>query len=76
MNNKEKYPIVEEWEDYYEYLESVRRAGFCNMWEASVYLQDEFPYLTKKLAGEILVNWITNYDALNEKYDWSNRQYL
>lgn len=43
MNNKEKYPIVEEWEDYYGYLESVRRAGFCNMWGASTYLQDEFP---------------------------------
>ena len=27
----EKYPIREDWEDYYKTLEGIRRTGICNM---------------------------------------------
>lgn len=66
----EKYPIREEWEEYYKVLEGIRRTGMCNMWGASIYLKEFCPELSEKLSQAILVNWINNYDALNEKYGW------
>lgn len=69
---EEKYPIREEWEEYYKVLEGIRRTGVCNMWGASVYLKEFCPELSEKLAQAILVNWITNYDELNKKYGFRN----
>lgn len=66
----EKYPIREEWEEYYNVLEGIRRTGVCNMWGANVYLKAFCPELSEKLSKAILVNWISNYDKLNEKYGW------
>jgi hypothetical protein len=68
----EKYPIREEWEEYYKVLEGIRRTGVCNMWGASVYLKEFCPELSEKLSQAILVNWISNYEKLNEKYGWRN----
>lgn len=68
----EKYPIKEEWEEYYKTLEAIRRTGVCNMWGANVYLKECFPGMSNELAKEVLCNWITNYDKLNEKYGWRN----
>jgi hypothetical protein len=70
MSENEKYPIKEEWEEYYKVLEGIRRIGVCNMWGASVYLKEFCPELGEELSKEILVNWIHNYNALNEKYGW------
>ena len=70
MNNNEKYPIREDWEEYYKTLENIRRSGICNMWGASPYLKVLYPELSSNEANEILCNWIHNYDALNEKYGW------
>lgn len=70
MNDNEKYPIKEEWEEYYKLLENIRRSGICNMWEASSYLKEFCPELSHREAKEILCNWIHNYSALNEKYGW------
>ena len=69
LTAEEKYPIREEWEEYYKFLEAIRRTGAVNMWGASVYLEEAFE-LSKNLSRAILVNWINNYDALNKKYDW------
>lgn len=67
----EKYPIREDWEDYYKTLEAIRRTGVCNMWGAGVYLKECFPkQLTEQQANEVLCNWINNYSQLNEKYGW------
>lgn len=66
----EKYPIREEWEDYYKTLEAIRRTGVVNMWGASPYLQACFPDLSDKLSQAILVNWINNYSELDKKYGW------
>lgn len=66
----EKYPIREDWEDYYKTLEAIRRTGVCNMWAADTYLKECYRDLSKDDAKGILDNWIHNYDALNEKYDW------
>lgn len=65
----DKYPIKEEWEEYYKFLEALRRTGVCNMWGASIYITEAF-HVSDKDAQNILCNWITNYDALAEKYSW------
>ena len=70
MANEEKYPIKAEWEEYYKVLEGIRRTGVCNMYGASIYLKEFCPELTEKEADEILINWMSNYNKLNEKYGW------
>jgi hypothetical protein len=71
MNNKKEYPIREDWEEYYKTLEAIRRTGKVNMCGAGIYLKECYPKeLTEQQANDILVNWINNYKALNEKYGW------
>lgn len=71
MINKKEYPIREDWEDYYKTLEAIRRTGKVNMIGAGIYLKECYPKeLTERQANDILVNWINNYKALNEKYSW------
>ena len=67
-----KYPIKEEWEEYYKTLEAIRRTGVCNMWCANTYLKECYPGMSDTESKEILCNWITNYDELNKKYGWRN----
>ena len=73
VSQEDKYPIRDDWEEYYKFLEALRRTGVCNMWGASIYIEKIFK-LPEKEAGDILCNWITNYDKLAEKYDWFNDQ--
>lgn len=70
MSNAEKYPIKEEWDEYYKVLEGIRRTGVCNMWGAAIYLKEFCPELSEKEASDILCNWISNYSVLNERYNW------
>ena len=72
ITKEEKYPVREEWEEYYKFLEALRRTGVCNMWGASIYLEECYSELSKEESKEILCNWIHNYSALNEKYGWQN----
>ena len=68
---EEKYPIKEEWKDYYFTLEGIRRTGVVNMWGAHPYLKACYPkVLTDRESQQILCNWIHNYDKLNEMYGW------
>jgi hypothetical protein len=67
---EQKYPIREDWEDYYKTLEAIRRTGVCNMWGAGIYLKECHRELSEQRANDILMNWIRNYKALNEKYGW------
>ena len=70
MFDKEKRPIRLEWEEYYKTLEAIRRTGACNMWGANVYLKECYPGMSEAESKEILCNWITNYDKLNEQFGW------
>lgn len=72
INNasENKYPIREEWEEYYKVLEGIRRTGVCNMFGAAPYLKEFCPELSEKLAQAILINWMQNYNTLNQKYSW------
>lgn len=68
----EKYPIRDAWEEYYRALEAIRQSGVCNMWGAGVYLKEFFPDLSLADANGILMNWIKNYNKLNQKYGWGD----
>ena len=65
-----KHPIREDWEEYYQVLENIRQSGITNMFGAAPYLKEFCPELSHKLAQAILVNWISNYNELNKKYNW------
>ena len=71
-DNENKYPIRDDWEEYYKVLEGIRRTGVCNMWGANVYLKEFCPELSEEESKEVLCNWITNYSTLNEKFGWQN----
>jgi hypothetical protein len=66
----EKYPIKEEWEEYYKMLEVIRKSGITNMFGATPYLKDFYPELSSEEAKEILLSWMSNYNELNKKYCW------
>lgn len=68
----EKYPIKEEWEEYYKVLEGIRRTGVTNMFGAAPYLKEFCPELSREESNEILCNWMHNYDELSEKYGFRN----
>ena len=70
FDENEKYPIKEEWEEYYKTLEGIRRTGVVNMWGAAPVLNECYPNLDKNEARDILCSWITNYDELNQRYGW------
>ena len=74
MFDQEKYPIREEWEDYYKTLEAIRRTGVVNMFGSGPYLQECFEELRndKDLTSKIFCSWATNYNELAEKYGWRN----
>ena len=64
-----KYPIKEEWNNYYETLEVIRQSGITNMWGSAPYLA-EYCNIDLELAKDILCSWIDNYDALSKKFSW------
>jgi hypothetical protein len=66
---KQGYPIREDWEEYYNFLEALRSENVCNMYGAGVVLE-ECCDLPENLARAILVNWMHNYKELSEKYGW------
>lgn len=68
MAEKER-PINPEWEDYYVLLEGIRRSGITNMWGAAPVLAS-LAGIDQKLASNVLLSWIENYDELNKKYNW------
>ena len=70
----EEYIINEDWEEYYKFLEALRRTGVCNMYGASVYLEECYNLSTKE-ARSILANWMDNYNELSDKYDWKNTNF-
>ena len=63
------HPINDKHTEYYQYLERLRRSGDTNMYGARPYLESRFG-LDKKEAGEILAEWMDNYDELCDKYGW------
>lgn len=72
MSESKKYPIKEEWVEYYKTLEAIRRSGVTNMWGAAPYLKACYPEMSETESNEILCNWISNYSELNQRFGWQS----
>lgn len=70
MFDKETNPIRDDWEEYYKFLEALRRTGVVNMFGSGPYVMEAFPNLCKKEVDDIFKSWAANYDELAEKYGW------
>ena len=66
----EKYPLKEEWVEYYKTLEGIRRTGVVNMYGAAPVLRECYPEMSVAESAEILCNWMSNYKKLNERFGW------
>ena len=73
-SNKSKNSINENWINYYNALEAIRRSGVYNMWGSGSYLRELYPELSKELSGEILINWMDNYDELYQRLSWHDNR--
>lgn len=64
-----KHPIKKEYEEYYTYLEALRKSGVVNMYGATPYLKDMYD-LSDAEATDVLLNWMHNYQELSVQYNW------
>ncbi len=62
MTDKE----FEEREDYYRFLEALRRDGTTNMYGAGPYLQEVFGS-SRSESNAILVDWMKNYSEIHDR---------
>lgn len=53
--------MAKEINEYWIYLEELRRSGVTNMFGATPYLMQEF-MLSMKEARKILADWMNNYN--------------
>ena len=67
--SKSFYPVIEEHEEYYKFLEALRRTGVTNMYEADKFLIECFK-MSEDEAKNILHTWMYNYDTLSDLYKW------
>jgi len=58
--------IPEGMDEYFIYLERLRRSGVTNMFGAAPYLQEEFG-LSRRDARDTLTAWMNNYDPEDYK---------
>lgn len=61
-------------DQYYNFLEWLRRSGIVNMYGATTYLYAEFDELSLEKAGEFLDYWMSHYGELSEKYGWNKEE--
>jgi hypothetical protein len=54
-------------EVYLLYLDDVRESGLVNMSGAALYLQEEFPELSRTQAREIRTHWMQTFSARHTK---------
>lgn len=70
MFDKETHLIREEWEEYYKFLEALRRTGVVNMFGSGIYVKECYPDLTEDEINDIFYSWAANYDELAKRYGW------
>jgi hypothetical protein len=62
--------INTEWFPYYEVLEHIRQSGITNMFGAAPYLA-AYCEIDEKLARQVLVNWMENYNDIATIFNWT-----
>ena len=48
-------------DDMLEYLDDLRESGITNMFGAGSYVEEEYPQLKRREAGEILSYWMETF---------------
>ena len=61
--------VIEEHEEYYKFLEAIRRTGVVNMLEAYKFLMECFK-MSEEESKKILYAWMFNYSTLSDLYKW------
>lgn len=69
QKGEKNYMGKEKYEKEFKFLEELRQSGATNMYEAGVYLREEFN-ISKAESYEILNQWMTRCDELSEMYGW------
>jgi hypothetical protein len=54
--------LQEELENFFEFLDELRRSGVTNMFGAAPYLEDRFD-LDRQQAKQALMVWMKTYDG-------------
>lgn len=54
-------------EEHLVFLDNLRESGATNMWGAGEYLENEYPELSEKEAGKILLYWMDTFGERNPK---------
>lgn len=57
-------------DQYFNFLEELRKSGVTNMFGATPYLEAQFEELTHSEATEILKDWMKNYSELSKRLGW------
>jgi hypothetical protein len=60
-------PVKDIVVEYNEYLDELRESGVTNMFGAVPYLMDNFPWLSRREAKEVLLNWMDTFAARHGK---------
>lgn len=53
--------MIDNLENYFNYLDELRKSGNTNMFGATPYLINAFPELTKQEARDILQQWMGTF---------------
>jgi hypothetical protein len=56
--------VTDQEKEVFDFLLNLRDSGVTNMFGARPYIQDAFPNIDEKQAGEMLVKWMENFDKL------------
>ena len=56
-----------EFQEQLDFLDILRESGITNMFGATIYLQAEYPELTKKRAKDILIYWMETFGERDEE---------
>lgn len=54
-------------EEYFTYLDELRKSGVTNMFGAGMYLRDEFPELSRSKSHEVLGEWMKTFSDRHPK---------
>lgn len=59
---RDKLYNLEQENEYFTYLDTLRESGVTNMFGARPYIEEEFG-VTKQVATSILSNWMKTFEA-------------
>lgn len=59
--------MIDERQQYFEYLDELRESGETNMFGARPFLQRAFPELKSFEAGKILTEWMQTFSERHPK---------